>query len=461
MSTKIKRATLTVMLLLSGACSQSPDTSTRTKLDQSVVDRLPVMMNAYGVDGMTVVAVSGQETLLSAAYGKTKDGNIFTTDSSCPIYSATKVFTSLTIASLVEDGQFDVNSTLGEHISDVPEEWRAIPFWRLLNHSSGITMIVNKPVFQELFENPQSSNADIYNIVRKLPLDYRPGEYSRYRQSGYGVAEMILADQFNTDWSAIVTQHVTGPANAAQTVYAEMHKGDRITPLLSSAGGFQTTSNDMAKIFKALNRGEIVSPDFLEEWLYEDRYNFDGYSLGSVLVDVDDIHTIGHSGGGRANIRFAPKKGVGIMVCTDDTSNNNIMHDVTNMLMAEIAVGESTLMPIQTLLYELNGQPAAKIILSYKEALSASPRSYNFAGTENTFNQIGYGLLAEGKNDQAIEIFRLNMREHPLSANTHDSLGEALYAAEKLEESLKSYEKVLELDSGNKKAAMSGRKNRD
>lgn len=442
------------MLLLCVACSQSPDTSTSTELNQSVVDRLPAMMEAYGVEGMTVVAVSGQDTILSIGYGKTKDGEPFTADTFCPIYSATKVFTSLTIASLVEDGKFNVNTTLGEYLTDVPDDWASIPFWRLLNHSSGITMIVNKPIFSELAENPKSGNVDIYNIVRKLPLDYKPGEHSRYRQSGYAIAEMILADKFDADWPDLVAQHVTGPANVSRTVYADMHNGDRSSPLLSSAGGFQTTSHDMAKIFKTLNRGEIVSPSFLEGWLYEEDYNFDSYSLGSVLVDVDDIRTLGHSGGGRANLRFSPEKGVGIMVCTDDTSNNNIMHDVANMLMREIAIGESTLMPVQTLLHELRGQTATTIIASYETAKLDSPQTYNFTGTENTFNQIGYGLLADGKTNQAIEIFRLNTREHPLSSNAYDSLGEALLAVKNFEESLKSYKKVLELDPGNKNAAV-------
>ncbi len=448
------RPTLTLILLLCGACSQLPGTSTLTALDPSVVDRLPVMMKAYGVEGMTVVAVSGQEILLSEAYGTTKTGEPFTTDTSCPIYSATKVLTSLTIASLVEGNEFDVNSTLSEHLNDAPDDWLNIPFWRLLNHSSGITMIVNKPVFSELVEDPRSSNEDVYKFVRNLPLDYKPGEFSRYRQSGYGIAEMILTDKFNAEWPTLIAKHVTKPANASQTVYTDMLEGRRNTPLLSSAGGYHTTSNDMAKIFKTLNRGEIVSPEFLEELLYETSYNFNGYSLGSVLADVDGVRTVGHSGGGRANLRFAPAKGVGIMVCTDDTSNNNIMHGVANMLMREIAVGESTLMPAQTLLHEHHGQTAKKIISSYEDAKSTSPQTYDFSDVENTLNMIGYRMLSNDRATEAIDIFRLNTREHPKSANAYDSLGEALLAAKNPVEALQNYKKVLDLDPGNKNATM-------
>jgi tetratricopeptide (TPR) repeat protein len=45
--------------------------------------------------------------------------------------------------------------------------------------------------------------------------------------------------------------------------------------------------------------------------------------------------------------------------------------------------------------------------------------------TENELNNYGYQLLNSGKQDKAIEIFILNTKLHPNSANVWDSLGEA------------------------------------
>jgi hypothetical protein len=45
--------------------------------------------------------------------------------------------------------------------------------------------------------------------------------------------------------------------------------------------------------------------------------------------------------------------------------------------------------------------------------------------TENELNTYGYQLLNQGQHDKAIEIFILNTKRHPKSANTWDSLGEA------------------------------------
>jgi tetratricopeptide (TPR) repeat protein len=45
--------------------------------------------------------------------------------------------------------------------------------------------------------------------------------------------------------------------------------------------------------------------------------------------------------------------------------------------------------------------------------------------TEVEINAYGYQLLGAGKTDEAIEMFRKNVKDHPQSWNTYDSLGEA------------------------------------
>lgn len=51
-------------------------------------------------------------------------------------------------------------------------------------------------------------------------------------------------------------------------------------------------------------------------------------------------------------------------------------------------------------------------------------RSFELAG-EADINAYGYQLLGEGKVDSAIVVFRKNVKDHPASWNTYDSLGEA------------------------------------
>jgi hypothetical protein len=143
-------------------------------------------------------------------------------------------------------------------------------------------------------------------------------------------------------------------------------------------------------------------------------------------------------------------------------------------LREELAKGESlrtiaSLFPYETfaerrykawrivgLLYEhavedgLEGPEGA--IAYYHELRSGEDESTRYDVRESQLNATGYRLLEDGKTELAIGIFKLNVAEHPESANTYDSLGEAYAAAGDKELAIKNYEKSLELDPGNDNA---------
>jgi hypothetical protein len=66
--------------------------------------------------------------------------------------------------------------------------------------------------------------------------------------------------------------------------------------------------------------------------------------------------------------------------------------------------------------------------------------------SERDFNLLGYGLLQRDALPEAIAIFRIIVETFPESANAYDSLGEALMAAGKKDESRTSYQRALDKD---------------
>lgn len=129
--------------------------------------------------------------------------------------------------------------------------------------------------------------------------------------------------------------------------------------------------------------------------------------------------------------------------------------------------------PLSSQDYHLNRDPAINAILSYKvlqslaEALEATYASgsitavmeqyrtlaprYTAVGrsTERDLNRLGYRLLAKGKLQDAIAVFELNVREHQLSYNVYDSLGDAYLRAGNRLAGLKGYQRSLELNPEN------------
>ncbi|MBD2843030.1 serine hydrolase [Erythrobacter rubeus] len=145
----------------------------------------------------------------------------------------------------------------------------------------------------------------------------------------------------------MVGDYVAGPAGLTETAHPGARNADQAAFLLS-AGGYQTTADDMGKLFVALNKHAVIDPTVWQSMLTDERYRVDHYSLGSVIETENDILTVGHSGGGaRANIRYAPDERVGVMVCTDDRSNNSLAIHLARMLIYEAISGEVAPLPSQ------------------------------------------------------------------------------------------------------------------
>lgn len=74
---------------------------------------------------------------------------------------------------------------------------------------------------------------------------------------------------------------------------------------------------------------------------------------------------------------------------------------------------------------------------------------YSYDFSEREINRLGYILLREDKIEDAIEVFKLNVAEHPQAWNVYDSLGEAYIKQGNTELAVKNYQKSLELNPNN------------
>jgi hypothetical protein len=70
----------------------------------------------------------------------------------------------------------------------------------------------------------------------------------------------------------------------------------------------------------------------------------------------------------------------------------------------------------------------------------------HFQSFEADLNSLGYRLLGEHRAEVAIAVFELNTRAYPESANTFDSLGEALATVGLRDEAVAAYRRALEID---------------
>ena len=72
----------------------------------------------------------------------------------------------------------------------------------------------------------------------------------------------------------------------------------------------------------------------------------------------------------------------------------------------------------------------------------------------NTMNGKGYELMAEGRLDAALEVFKLNTMIFPENGNVWDSLAECHYNKREFDLAIEYYRKSLEIDPQNANAVM-------
>ena len=82
----------------------------------------------------------------------------------------------------------------------------------------------------------------------------------------------------------------------------------------------------------------------------------------------------------------------------------------------------------------------------FKNDYENRSKSNKYYYLERDFNSLGYQYLHHKKYDEAITVFKLNVKMYPESWNVYDSLGDACLQAGKKEMAMECYKKALALN---------------
>jgi imidazolonepropionase-like amidohydrolase len=102
--------------------------------------------------------------------------------------------------------------------------------------------------------------------------------------------------------------------------------------------------------------------------------------------------------------------------------------------------------PIRELLLETCKNSGADAALNQYRHFEDSNLYNEYRYGQGTLVMVGYQLLGDGKIEDALRVFRLNMEEYPADWNAYDCYGEACMKAGKKEAAIESYERALVLD---------------
>ncbi len=273
--------------------------------------------------GSVLLAKEGR-TLLTCAVGQAnRDFKVMNTiDTKFNLGSMNKMFTTVAILQLAEQGKLSLDDTLAKHLDsswlsqDILERVR---IRHLLSHTAGLGSY-----FNEIFERTSRSHFRVVGDYKPLvigeTLAFEPGAEQRYSNTGFIIAGAIVEKASGGDYFDYIRSHVTGPAGMTSTDCYEL---DRVNENLAvgyerrfgpggteyfnnifahvfrggPAGGGYSTVADLLRFDQALRAGKLLKKESLTAaWTpVEARRSFN-YGLGFFVEQTPAGRVVGHGG---------------------------------------------------------------------------------------------------------------------------------------------------------------------
>ncbi|MFK7953149.1 MAG: serine hydrolase [Ekhidna sp.] len=393
------------------------------------------------------------------------------------IGSITKQFTSMLVMQLVEEGKLDLKTPISTYLPDYPKEnGSIITIHHLLSHTSGIPNFTSLPEYREYMRKQMSPSALVQTFA-DLELEFTPGEQYNYSNSGYVLLGYILETVAQDSYKNLLQDRIFTPLgmknsgydnhntiipNRATGYFTTITKArnadfvDMTVPY--AAGAIYSTVEDLFLWDRALYTNKLLTQKFRDQLftshISAGRFDYGyGWAVGNVPIGAsgETAFVVHHSGGinGFTSLITRFTKDDHFIVLTANTATD-MLEEITNSI-ALILYDQPVMAPKKSFAREISTwmnekKPKEVLKLYRKNANGTEFRPLN----EFEMNQLGYDYLGSGQMQQALTIFQINIEAFPSSFNVYDSYAEALLMSGNMKESIKNYQKSLEINPDNR-----------
>jgi CubicO group peptidase (beta-lactamase class C family) len=238
--------------------------------------------------------------------------------------SLNKMFTSIAIAQLAQQGKLKFNDSISQRLPDYPnkEIGGKVTIHQLLTHTSGMGMYINDKYRAE--RATLTTVAAHFPLFVNDPLSFSPGEKFQYSNAGYMVLGAIIERLSGQDYYSFIKEHVFAPAGMTESGFYEPGKEipnlaigytrmgpdgkrteeirdntDRIEIRGGPAGGGYSTVGDLVKFHLALRDFKLLDREYTK-LVTEGKVDagpIGKYAYGFGDSFFDGKHIVGHNGG--------------------------------------------------------------------------------------------------------------------------------------------------------------------
>ena len=215
------------------------------EIDRMVETRL----KRDNVPGTSIAVVREGKVIKARGYGLADvENNVPATEHTVYQWaSVTKQFTAGGIMLLAQDNKLDLGAPVSRYYTNAPSSWSNVTVRHLIYHTAGMKSYTGiKDFFKTIRKDYE--HEELIDLVRKMPLEFDPGERSSYNNTAYYVLGLIIESVSGKSYDDFLTERIFKPAGMTT---ARLNEQFEIIP--NRATGYTGTSNKLV-------RAEFVSP---------------------------------------------------------------------------------------------------------------------------------------------------------------------------------------------------------
>lgn len=322
-------------------------------LVKKVKERISTTQGEQAFSGTVLIAHNGK-IIIDEAYGLANNSAKIpnTTETQFCIGSMNKMFTSVAILQMVEQGKLSLDKPLATYWPDYPNKDLAarVTIRQLLSHTGG-TGDIFTPEYEAHKQETQTL-ADYVKLFGTRPVRFEPGTKMEYSNYGFILLGRLIELVSGESYQDYVREHVYLPAGMLHTdsraasdhipgraigythgpnglvSNTEMMPGEG-----TSAGGGFSTVRDLFQFAQALQSGKLLDRSLLKEATAAEAPHY-GYGLGFYVLDGGGY---GHGGGApgvNGELHILPKSGYVIIALAnrDPMMASNLVDAISQIL---------------------------------------------------------------------------------------------------------------------------------
>lgn len=341
-------------LIRAQSLAEDPRVASAIKLIEVWVD---AQLAYNGISGMSMGIVYDQELIWSRGFGYADEEkkNPASPSTIYSICSISKLFTSIAIMQLRDQGKLRLDDSLSKHLTwfDIKDRFPEAPeitIGGILTHSSGLPREADYPYWTGP-DYPFPTREQIIERLSGQEELYPADTYFQYSNLGMALLGEVIAEVSGQPYAEYVKQHILIPLGLTDTspeiplekkggqlatgYSARMRDGSRkvipdyLVKGLAPAAGFASTVEDLARFaswqFRLLEKGgwEVLAVNTLKEmhrvhWIDPDWET--KWGLGFSVSRRDGKTYVGHGGscpGYRTQLSLCPKDKLAVIVMTN------------------------------------------------------------------------------------------------------------------------------------------------